>query len=63
MLEKYLHKILADRVGRYIRNLDADQLRVAAWKGAIEVSEPSIALNLPLDGCHMVNLSCFHTSN
>ncbi len=52
MLESYLSKLLADRFGRYLK-LDNEKLRVAAWKGNVELHDIEIhadALSDTLDG-------------
>ena len=37
VLEKVLSRLLAERFGRYVKGLDSDNFRVAAWKGEVKV--------------------------
>lgn len=38
VLEGYLSRFLVERFGRYVKGLDAENLRLSAWKG--EVGKP-----------------------
>ncbi|CAM9545140.1 unnamed protein product, partial [Ectocarpus sp. 12 AP-2014] len=35
VLEGYLSRFLVERFGRYVKGLDAENLRLSAWKGEI----------------------------
>lgn len=35
VLEGYLSRLLVDRFGRYVKGLDAENLRLSAWKGEV----------------------------
>ena len=38
VLEGYLSRLLVDRFGRYVKGLDAENLRLSAWKGEVRRS-------------------------
>eukprot|EP01084_Bolivina_argentea_P029752 55227_1 len=65
MLENYLSKLLVSRFGRYLK-LDNEKLRVAAWKGDVELHDIEVladALSDTLDGPVRVvcgNVGHFH---
>ncbi len=65
MLKNYLSKLLVSRFGRYLK-LDNEKLRVAAWKGDVELHDIEVladALSDTLDGPVRVvcgNLGHFH---
>ncbi len=65
MLENYLSKLLVSRFGRYLK-LDNEKLRVAAWKGDVELRDVDIladSLSDTLDGPVKVvcgNVGHFH---
>lgn len=35
VLEGYLSRFLVERFGRYVKGLDAENLRLSAWKGEV----------------------------
>lgn len=39
VLEGYLSRLLVDRFGRYVKGLDAENLRLSAWKGEVRQSQ------------------------
>lgn len=43
VLEGYLSRMLVDRFGRYVKGLDADNLRLSAWKGEVGRKQEDIA--------------------
>ncbi|CAN0104851.1 unnamed protein product [Sphacelaria rigidula] len=38
VLEGYLSRVLVDRFGRYVKGMDADNLRLSVWKGEVRNS-------------------------
>ncbi|CAN0063718.1 unnamed protein product, partial [Discosporangium mesarthrocarpum] len=38
VLERYLSRILLDKFGRYVKGLDAENLKLSAWRGEVRLN-------------------------